>query len=652
MIENRRFLITGILAPFTITAILSGCSNVEPPASRARVQSLQAAAAPEDALAEAYGIFKQIFVGDGQDQRFTIGFGFHPGLSSAKLTAGGVPVNGQATIDFTRGLVNATLLAPTDGVAFDLYFVKNLVGSVKPEVGDQIFKVGSFAVDPRQGINKHSLSVHIGTAPFPQPGVNFDLDLVVVTLRGQSPTTNIIAAGSRTLFEKRFFRERAGASLDTVSGTLADDVETTDPLVRRGSQLFFSETFAGNGRTCGTCHRLENNLTIDPAFVGTLPPTDSLFVVPDGLESTDFLKMGLIRENVDGFEQPTVKFVERGVPHTLAMSTSIGEVATGLGFNNAPTTGIDGPPPDQRTGWSGDGAPGRGTLNEFAFGAVVQHFTRSLTRVAGDDFRIPTQAELDALEAFQIFSGRQKNVVTQALTFGDPAAQSGLGSFLNEAQCVACHRDVIGDPATNFNFDTGIEKLFVALHGPSDGGFGGTPGPSGFGNGRFNVPPLFEAADTAPFFHDNAVGTIEDAVAFYQSNEFTTSPAANFARPQLSAQSIANIAGFLRTINALTNIAQVRKRVLFLENNATPGGTTIMNVAIRDVHDAITDLEVPALSAPATANALQALKTLELFLQNSLPFANNQPTTPMIQAGAWLDIAEHALIPGNPNNAF
>jgi hypothetical protein len=648
MRETRICVATRTIA-FATVAVFAGCSNLAPPV--AAHQALQGAAA-EDGLAEAYGIFKQLFVNNGQDQTFTIGFGFHPGLSSSKLTVGGVPVNGQARINFANGAVSATLLGPTDGTAFDLYFVKNLVGSVKPEPGDQIFKVGSFAVDPTQGPNKHSLSVNIGTAPFPQPGVNFDLDLVVVTLHGRDPINNIVAVGARTLFEKRFFRERAGAALDPVSGTLADDVETTDPLVRRGSQLFFSETFDGNGRTCGTCHRLEDNLTIDPSFVATLPPNDPLFVVPAGLEDSTFLAQGLIRENVDGLEQPTVKFVERGVPHTLAMSTSIGEVVTGLGQNNAPTTGSDGPPPDQRTGWSGDGAPGRGTLNEFAFGAVVQHFTQSLARVAGSDFRIPTQAELDALEAFQIFSGRQKNPVTPALTFGDPAATSGMGSFLNEAQCVACHRDVVGDPALNFNVNTGVENLTLALHGPADGGFGATPGDSGFGNGRFNVPPLFEAADTAPFFHDNAVATIEDAVAFYQSSAFLSSPAASFARPQLSAQSIANVAAFLRTINALTNIAQVRKRVQFLASNATPGGTTIMNVAIKDTGDAIADLQAPALSGQATANALQALRTVKLFLQDSLPFANNQPTVPMNQVVTWLDIAERALVPGNPNNAF
>jgi cytochrome c peroxidase len=47
-----------------------------------------------------------------------------------------------------------------------------------------------------------------------------------------------------------------------------------DPLVAKGRELFFKETFDGNGRTCGTCHRAEDNLTIDAAFIATLPSND------------------------------------------------------------------------------------------------------------------------------------------------------------------------------------------------------------------------------------------------------------------------------------------------------------------------------------------------------------------------------------------
>jgi cytochrome c peroxidase len=77
-------------------------------------------------------------------------------------------------------------------------------------------------------------------------------------------------------------------------------------LIERGRQLFFNETFEGNGRTCGTCHPATNNFTIDPAFVRGLPGNDPLFVAnpsgPDlnGLEVRQFLGRSLILENLDG----------------------------------------------------------------------------------------------------------------------------------------------------------------------------------------------------------------------------------------------------------------------------------------------------------------------------------------------------------------
>jgi hypothetical protein len=655
----------------------AGCGGAAP----VELGSSEAELATEDGLAEAYAIFKDLFTTQQQEDRHHhIAFGFHPGLSTQKLVGpNGAAVNGTATLHFatdefvgTKGTVTATLVGPANQ-GFDLYFVKNTVGqgTVKPETGDQIKKVGSFHAVAGQP-TEYTLTATIGSASFPQFGVNFDLDMIVVTLAGKSPTSNIIATGARTLFEKRFFREKAGKTLDPVTGTLSNIVETTDPLVRRGGELFFSETFAGNGRTCGTCHRIENNLTVDPAFVATLPSNDPLFVFPEGLEDRTLLPHALIRENVDGFDDLGHKFVERSVPHTLAMSTSIGEVITQQrGFNDAFSTHVDGPPPDQRTGWSGDGAPGRGTLNEFAFGAIVQHFTLSLSRFVGSSFRIPTQAELDALEAFQLFSGRQKNPNTLALGFGDPAATRGRDAAFGSANCVTCHRDLQGSPSINFDFDTGVENIPLSFRTPTnmpkDGGFGvinfspttgqqvaGTVA-TGFGDEQFNIPPLFEAADTAPFFHNGGIATIEDAVLFYSTPEFLNSRGARlFVTPDQAALpgQFRDIGAFLRTINALTNIAEVRKRAKYLSNNATPGGTTIMNVMIRDTQDAIDDLSVSQLGGSATAGALQALVTLKLHLQNSLPFADNQPSVPMSQAITWLGIAESNLIPQNPLNDF
>src|SRR3990170_4738147 len=165
-------------------------------------------------------------------------------------------------------------------------------------------------------------------------------------------------------------------------------------LIEKGRQIFFNETFNGNGRTCGSCHRAEANFSIDPAFIATLPANDPLFVaefnpaLKANFENPRLMReFGLILENLDGFDDLPNKFVMRGVPHVLAMRNSVAS------------------PQGPRTGWPGDGSP-----RSFAVGAVIQHFTKTLDRVAGVDFRLPTDEELDALEAFQLSLGRQEEL--------------------------------------------------------------------------------------------------------------------------------------------------------------------------------------------------------------------------------------------------
>ena len=40
-----------------------------------------------------------------------------------------------------------------------------------------------------------------------------------------------------------------------------------------GADLFFRETFNGNGRSCATCHRVDRNLTIDRRRNQSLEPS-------------------------------------------------------------------------------------------------------------------------------------------------------------------------------------------------------------------------------------------------------------------------------------------------------------------------------------------------------------------------------------------
>jgi hypothetical protein len=611
-----------------------------------KVATDEAAATTEDGLADAYAVFKRsfqnFFATDFPPQDLPMGYGFHPGLSTEKLPAGpsgGTPPRGLMFFDFVNRRVNALLHGTAGNSSFDLWFVKNVPGggrTFKPETGDQFLKVGAFG--PGTGENSRCFGdpdcVSIDNVTLAN-NINFDLDLVVVTRRNQHPSVSRIAVGERALFEKRFLRERAGRTLDPVSGTVANNVETTDQLVGRGAQLFFNETFGGNGRTCGTCHRAEDNLTIDPAFIRTLPQSDPLFVAENvpalaALEDRNLLRNdALIRENLDGFD-PANKFVARSVNHMFALGMTGSSIA-GAGF--FPLS-----PPDAPLGWSGDGSPGRGTLHQFAFGAIIQHFPKNLARRPGTDFRIPTQEELDALEAFQIFNGRQKFVNIFNLQFRDAPAARGKDTF-NNVGCFFCHSD-FSDFPSSASFDTGVAGLKPNLP-PDDGFLNGE-----FGR-TFNVPPIVEAADTAPLFHNNGAATIEDGVAFYNSPSFRASPNSFFVRDMVGTEQ-GDIAAFLRVLNAGENVRQIRKQVQFVRNNRSSGNTSLLTVAIANAQDAIDDLVQRGLAAAAVSELRDIKQTLEIAKANA---DANRPAF-MDHALVFLDLVKGQLFSANPDNTF
>jgi mono/diheme cytochrome c family protein len=372
----------------------------------------------------------------------------------------------------------------------------------------------------------------------------------------ETPMSGPIAA----VESPRSFRLRVSAAFVAGAAALvACQSVPPDPqaaLVAKGRDLFFNETFAGNGRTCGSCHRELENFAISPAFIATLPKDDPLFVaefVPalkQNFENPRLMReFGLILENLDGFDDLANKFTMRGVPHVLALRTSVAS------------------PQGPRTGWSGDGAPADGSLRSFAVGAVIQHFTRTLNRVAGVDFRLPTDPELDALEAFQLSLGRQADLALP-LPLKGTVAKRGQEIFLNNGlgKCNVCHGNAGANlaPGNNANFNTGVEDLpdqparLTGERVPRDDGFG-IPG-----DGTFNTPPLVEAADTGPFFHNNAIETIEGAVAFYNGQAFNNSPSGRFLAStdpnavgiRLDGTQVVAVAAFLRVINALENIRQ------------------------------------------------------------------------------------------------
>jgi cytochrome c peroxidase len=587
---------------------------------------------------------------EGGDRYVAISLGYWKALSASYTTA-----NGMATLNLIEGSVSVTASGLPTG-EWDVWLVDNRPGpgqSVRLEASDATIRVGRLV---RVG-DTAKLDAKLGAAAFKK----FHVDLVVVGQAGSDPSASGLLFGSPSLFQRLYtslrsrellmasdFATQPGIRVDrpwaSMLGAPVAEAETgifvnedvvTNALVRQGADLFLNETFNGNGRTCASCHRKEVNFTIDVNFIASLPSDDPLFVAeftpalafsPTGPKfevPVLMRKLALITENVDGTSDLVNRFTMRGIPHTLGLSLSITPANDG-------TT----QPPFQRTGWSGDGAPGNGTLRDFATGAVTQHFTKTLNRVAGVDFRLPTDAELNAVEAFQLTLGRQAEL-SLPLALKDARAFRGQELFMSAgARCNTCHRNAGANAGFggggNRNFNTGVENqpdrpAEVTLKAlnidltpdittnilPRDGGFGQTPGDptTGFGNGTFNTASLVEVADSGGFFHDNSIDTVEGAVAFYNSDAFNNSPSGT-PNINLAATQVEAIAAFLRVINALDNIREASEAAAaarVVSNSNPRASDQLLNQAIGDIQDAMTVLGGRGLHPAAVASLQRAV---------------------------------------------
>ena len=591
------FLGTVLILGAPPVLLLTGDFSSEPPVPSAEqpVDPLRALMAEQSTLELFYRDWQKDYLAAGGDRKVGISLAWTRGLSTEASA-----VRGRVDLDLIDGTVR-TQLRHLDGQAVDLWLVDNQDGpgrTVQPEPGDRMFRVGRLT-----GGDSARISARLGPGFFR----DFELDLVVVSRAGKTPAESTLLLGTRPYFERLYTTTRLAVertqkapggllspmsllsllrpSLAEANSTILISNRLVGQTVGEGGDLFFRGLFGGNGRTCGTCHRAANNQGLDLDFISTLPATDKLFVaefsasqggVP-GLERPALMRgHALILENVDGLGDPTGIFTMRGVPHSLSMATSI----------LAPS---DGRAPVQRTGWSGDGAPDSGALRLFPAGAVRQHFPKSLNRVPGVDFILPTDTQLDKIEAFTLASGRLNELNLSKVTLTDAAVQAGKIWFLDaDARCNGCHANAGANVSNgdNRNFDTGVElapdpSQATEPH-PRDGGFGialrdcnNDGSDDCFGDGSFNTTPLIEAADTEPFFHNNSAATLEDAIAFFTTPAFANSPAGGGTPIPLSPTDIDNIGKFLRVLNAAFNASlsiQRNDAALKLENSKPTGG--------------------------------------------------------------------------------
>lgn len=597
---------------------------------------------------------------------------------SKGLCDGPKGTTGEVVFDFRRGVLHAN--AEQLATDVDLWLVENVVGegrSVAPEPGDRYSRIGTLFAGGDTAIR----------AGFDElVGRDLRPDLVLVTPAGSDPeSADALAVGLPGLFDRLVMREQTKAQatrertglplavvgpMDFTLGVISSPDPMLEELVAIGEDLFFNETFEGNERTCGTCHPASNNLTIDKAFIDTLPPDDPLFVaefIPELIfeengerrfEHPELMReFGLIVENLDGFGDLTHRFVLRAVSHVFAQGASITRPEEEPGAIK------------DRTGWGGDGSPGNGTLREFAIGAVRQHFTRTMNRQPGADFRFPTDFELDALEAFQLALGRQDEYDLDAMEFTDEDAEQGRVVFVDI--CGRCHVDggansiatqagpTVADilpegitdllpPIGNGRFNTAVEKALFNLGEdltagrPIDGGFGVTPqGGSledgeviantdgSFGDRTFNIQSVVEFADTAPGFHNHLTALtdfdpdnggpgeptqdhVEAAVRFYTTPEFLGSPGASLSGGPLLAE-VPDIARFLRAINAVQNARDATRyleRALQLEETFPSVALNAVELAYEDCLDGLQVLEGAADLNPLARSRFHNAKTI------------------------------------------
>ena len=588
--------ISPLLLPLAISAAEEG------PAAAVSEDPLRALVARQSTLELFYAGWQRSYLARGGDGKVEIPIAWTDSLSTERSAA-----RGRVELDLIDGAVRAEVRGLA-GQPADLWLVDNVDGpgrSVRPEPGDRMIHVGRLWTDGEAA----TLSADLAPDLFR----GFELDLVVVSAPSRTPAESRVLVGTRPFFERLYTRTRLARDLAREnSGRMAPaflpavpraEAASTQILVDRGlvgqivadgADLFFRGTFGGNGRTCGTCHRAENNLALDVDFIETLRSRDDLFIaerpaseggVP-GLERPQLLRRhGQVLMNSDGFENPTGKFVMRAVQHMLSLATSI--------------TPSDNRQPVQRTGWSGDAAGGNGALRLLPSAAVKQHFPLTLNRVEGTDFVLPTDAELDAMEAFTLANGRLNEINLFEAKLSNAAAQAGKSSF---GFCNGCHFNAGAALAggQNINAFTGVElapdpSQATELH-PRDGGFGtfasdcdGDSVRDCFGDLSFNVQPLIEAADTEPFFHNHSAATIEDAVRHYTTE-------VSFSLP-LSETEIQNIGAMLRVLNAAFNSAisiQRNTAALTLEKGSGEGKRETVNMLL-------------ALSSSEAADAIEVL---------------------------------------------
>lgn len=294
-----------------------------------------------------------------------------------------------------------------------------------------------------------------------------------------------------------------------------------------GEDLFFHETFGGNGRTCATCHDPRGEFTVSPALIQSrfaADPEGPLFRPVDsddgkGRDYTTLLERGLFRVTVP--LHPNVSVVDEPSRRTISVRRAAPSIV------NVALTG-----PFLQDGRAA-------SLQEQASGAIADHMQPR---------RGPTAKELEAIAAFE--QGTFYPLRLRALRSDDdplPLAPdfsipiqgeaARRGKIVFDRHCLRCHagetRDLPADPqAPRFvsvfvseSNAANLPILRLAFRMPDgstvetitpDPGRGAVTGKLEDLN-AFDTPPLRGVKHTAPYFHDHSAATLGDVVDHYNN---------------------------------------------------------------------------------------------------------------------------------------
>lgn len=360
----------------------------------------------------------------------------------------------------------------------------------------------------------------------------------------------------------RSFRYAAGVGTGLLAVAMYVSVSASDDVNQRanamsGKHLFERETFAGNGRTCSTCHS-ESTGTVSPEDAQrrfTANPNDPLFV-HDG--SDDFQGNGVSRmlanatvlveiplpANVTLADDPSARTVvlRRGIPTTLntpsldpvlmqdGRQPSLGSQALGAIHDHAQ---------------AGGGPTGKELERLIAFEKSDVFFSSPALRAYARGGAVPVLPE-GVTESEK----RGKRFFEDVVDFSDvkhgACAACHSGPMLNETNDFAqiafgvpkgTRFQTVGVSELNALQNPVHEYVFTNQDGTTTSVVSPDPGralitgvapkddPTFSNVNAFKTPTLWGIEKTAPYFHDNSAKTLEQVSAHYNLFfSFTSDP--------------------------------------------------------------------------------------------------------------------------------